>query len=169
MNEFNQLWDEVTIMVDFEAKRIKNSSGKVNVQHIGTYYKTEIIEKLWFNSSFPNKYNKWISDYYDEQPAVRQAIRESMDSFSPVPQKKQSPALLVVGIMIFVLGMISFAIPDFDSVISACLTVVGLGLGVWALVRKSNAGKYCDTATLARELDRIKNQINTLTHEHANS
>ena len=28
MNEFNQLWDEVSIMVDFEAKRIKNSCNK---------------------------------------------------------------------------------------------------------------------------------------------
>ena len=58
MNEFNQLWDEVSIMVDFEAKRIKNSSGKVNVQQIENYYKIEIIDKLWFNFTFPNKYNK---------------------------------------------------------------------------------------------------------------
>ncbi len=117
MNEFNQLWDEVSIMVDFEAKRIKNSSGKVNVQQIENYYKIEIIDKLWFNFTFPNKYNKWVCDYYREKPAVQQAIRKEMDHFSPASRGKRSIGLLATGIVILILGLLSYAIPDIKNVV----------------------------------------------------
>lgn len=169
MNEFNQLWDEVAIMVDFEAKRIKNSSGKVNTQQIERYYKIEIVDKLWFNFTFPSKYNKWICDYYADVPTVQQAIREKMDSFSPASRGKRSIGLLVTGIIILVLGLLSYTIPDLKAVVPTCLTLIGLGLGISGFVKSSRTGKYCDMAALTAELNRIRNQINTIIHEHANN
>lgn len=168
MNEFNQLWDEVSIMVDFEAKRIKNSSGKVNVQQIENYYKIEIIDKLWFNFTFPNKYNKWVCDYYGEKPAVQQAIRKEMDHFSPASRGKRSIGLLATGIVILILGLLSYAIPDIKNVVPLGLTLIGIGLTIGGMVKNGNSRKYCDMASLTGELNRIKNQVNTLIHEHAN-
>lgn len=167
MNEFNQLWDEIAIMVDFEAKRIRNSSGKVDVHRIETYYKTEIIDKLWFDFIFPNKYNKWICDYYENSPAIQQEIRESMDSFSPVSRGKRSSVLFVAGVVIFVLGLLSFVLPELDGTISVCLTLVGVVLGVWGFVKRSNSGSCCEMSALTGELDRIKKQVNMIIHEHA--
>ena len=168
MNEFNQLWDEVSIMVDFEANRIKNSSGKVNVQQIENYYKIEIIDKLWFNFTFPNKYNKWVCDYYREKPAVQQAIRKEMDHFSPASRGKRSIGLLATGIVILILGLLSYAIPDIKNVVPLGLTLIGIGLTIGGTVKNGNSRKYCDMASLTGELNRIKNQVNTLIHEHAN-
>ena len=139
MNEFNQLWDEVSIMVDFEAKRIKNSSGKVNVQQIENYYKIEIIDKLWFNFTFPNKYNKWVCDYYREKPAVQQAIRKEMDHFSPASRGKRSIGLLATGIVILILGLLSYAIPDIKNVVPLGLTLIGIGLTIGGTVKNGNS------------------------------
>ncbi|MBS7197859.1 MAG: hypothetical protein KH111_06990 [Bacteroidales bacterium] len=168
MNEFNQLWDEVAVMVDFEAKRLRNGSDKVNVQQIETFYKAEIIDKLWFDFIFPNKFNKWVCDYYKDFPAVQREIRERMDSFSLVSRRKQFPVLLVVGIVIFILGLLSFAIPELEEALSICVTLVGVGLGIWGFTRNNYAKKYCDRSTLTEELDRIKNEVNNIIHEHTN-
>lgn len=169
MNEFNQLWDDVAIMVDFEAKRIRNSSGKVNIQQISGYYKTEIIEKLWFNFALYTKYNEWIFDCREASPVACQAIRNKMDSFSPAPQRKPFPVLLATGIAIMVLGLLSFALTELNPVISTVIAIAGAGIATGGFVQTNNQGKYCDRATLSKELNRIKNQINTIIHEHENS
>jgi|GEM_PF-2767249 hypothetical protein len=169
MNEFNQLWDGIAIMVDFEAKRIENNSGKVNIQQISRYYKTEIIEKLWFNFTLQNKYNEWVYDCREKSPAICQAIRNKMDSFSPAPQRKPFPVLLAAGIAIMILGLLSFALPELNPVISTVIAIAGAGVATGGFVQTSNQGKYCDRATLSKELNRIKNQINTIIHEHENS
>lgn len=49
-----------------------------------------------------------------------------------------------------------------------CLTFTGIVLAKVGLVRNGNSRKYCDAGSLTGELNRIKNQVNTLIHEHAN-
>ena len=68
-----------------------------------------------------------------------------------------------------ILGLLSFALPELNPVISTVIAIAGAGIATGGFVQTSNQGKYCDRATLSKELNRIKNQINTIIHEHENS
>lgn len=161
IRDFKDYWSKTKGMLNFKAQLMSGGNNRIPILEIVNYYKTEIVENLWFSEHFPNKYNNWVEINLPPFDSRRLKVKEIMlnISISPLIEKKKTILAVVGGILIFVIAILMILVFFSLWYVYIPLLIMALFLVGWGGYSYKCLTGFCGIDSIEAEMIRIENEI----------